>query len=64
MHTYLPTEAEWVEAFAEAGWTPRAAHHTTSPPGGVLFELVPVAPARAASVDVARAAAETVSAAR
>ena len=64
MHTYLPTEAEWGEAFAEAGWTPRAAHHTTSPPGGVLFELVPVAPARAASVDVARAVTETVSAAR
>jgi SAM-dependent methyltransferase len=64
MHTYLPTEAEWVEAFAEAGWTPRAAHHTTSPPGGVLFELVPVAPARTTSMDVAQAATETVSAAR
>jgi phenylpyruvate C(3)-methyltransferase len=41
MHTYLPTASEWSEAFAAAGWTASRVHQTVSPPGGVLFELIP-----------------------
>jgi SAM-dependent methyltransferase len=41
MATYLPTRAEWDQAFAAGGWDLQEATDITAPPGGVLFRLTP-----------------------
>ncbi|MDX6740237.1 class I SAM-dependent methyltransferase [Actinocorallia sp. A-T 12471] len=43
MGVYVPTREEWHDAFAASGWRCAAAHEVTAPPGGVMFDLEPVA---------------------
>jgi hypothetical protein len=41
MGVYVPTMAEWSEAFAEGGWNCVARHVTDTLAGTVIFELEP-----------------------
>lgn len=41
MGQYLPTEAEWLSVFAEAGWVCERQHTYAIPPATVVFQLVP-----------------------
>lgn len=41
MGVYIPSRQEWLEAFDAAGWDLVSERHVTSPPSGILFELVP-----------------------
>jgi phenylpyruvate C(3)-methyltransferase len=43
MGVYIPTLAEWQQAFAASGWECEVVHPVTAPPNGVLFELAPTA---------------------
>lgn len=45
MGVYLPTLAQWHEAFRAAGWRCAAIRPTDSPPGCFLLQLSPVVPA-------------------
>jgi SAM-dependent methyltransferase len=41
MGVYLPSRAEWGQAFRAAGWTCTAQRDFAAPPGAILFELSP-----------------------
>jgi SAM-dependent methyltransferase len=45
MGVYVPTLAEWHEAFRASGWNCEGVYPTEAPPNGFLFELTPAGPA-------------------